>query len=168
MNIDVFVIGRRYDREQIADRLEMPGEHRKGGTWMTGYSRWDDSIYVFCNVGIPGRTGHEYANRWFGKDLVWYGKTGTTSDQPMIRDMLSGETKVHIFWRASNRAPFTYAGLGRAVAVREGPPSKSPGASKRRAPRSARSYSLRSGGGAHFRPPANNSWNYWRARPPSI
>lgn len=89
-----------------------------------GYSRWDDEVIVFCNVGIAGRTGHDYPNRWDGKDLVWFGKTGSALHQSLIQQMVDGAVTVHVFWRGRNRAPFTYAGRAAASDVQDTVPVK--------------------------------------------
>ncbi len=109
-----FQRGQLYTRADVAERIGLPQALRRGGNWDTGYSRWDSEYFIFCNVGIAGTTGHDYPNRWDGKDLVWSGKTGSRKDQPFLREMLSGASAVHLFWRGELRTPFTYA--GRAVA----------------------------------------------------
>ena len=114
-----FQVGRRYSREELADVIGLPADRRKGGPWATGYSRWGDEVFVFSNVGIAGRTGHDYPNRWDGKLLVWMGKTGSSAHQPLIQDMVTGRMPTHVFWRGRDRAPFTYAGIATAVSVRE-------------------------------------------------
>jgi hypothetical protein len=113
-----FVAGSTYTREQVAEIIGLPEDHRRGGPWATGYARWKSQIFIFCNVGVPGRTGHDYPNRWEDKSLVWYGKTQSKLGQPLIDTMVSGSEPVHIFWRAQDRAPFTYAGLAAALDVK--------------------------------------------------
>lgn len=114
----LFVVGNTYTRDQVADLIEMPLD-RRGGNWNTGYDRWNDNFYLFCNVGAAGRTGHDYPNHWDGKFLVWFGKTGSKLTQPQIQSMLSSENQVHVFWRAKDRSPFTYAGVGKVHDVQE-------------------------------------------------
>ena len=114
----LFVVGNTYTRDQVADLIQMPLD-RRGGNWNTGYDRWNDDFYLFCNVGAAGRTGHDYPNHWNGKFLIWYGKTGSKLTQPQIQSMLSGENQVHVFWRAKDRSPFTYAGEGKVHNVQE-------------------------------------------------
>lgn len=105
-----FVVGDRYTRDQVRAAVGLPP--MKGGDWATGYARYGDEVFVFCNIGIAGRTGHDYPNRWVDDALDWFGKTGSTPDQPMIFSMLSGTVTTHVFWRGRDRAPFTYAGVG--------------------------------------------------------
>lgn len=118
----LFAVGERYSRDQIADALEL-SDRQRGGNWLTGYSQYYDQFFIFANVGTAGRTGHNYANRWSGKHLIWYGKTRTTLFQPEMTKLLSGDLPVHIFWRAGDRSPFTYAGLGAPLEARDGPPA---------------------------------------------
>jgi hypothetical protein len=88
-----------------------------GGNWATGYAGHGDEVFVFCNIGVAGRTGHDYPNRWIDDALDWFGKTGSTPDQPMISAMVTGAVVTHVFWRGRDRAPFTYAGVGVAEGV---------------------------------------------------
>jgi hypothetical protein len=116
-----FLKGADYSRAQIADQIGLPAD-RQTGNWETGYSRWDGAIYLFCNVGIAGQTGHDYPNAWEGDELIWYGKTGSHRDQPLIKEMISGSVPVHVFWRSQQRSPFSYAGAARAVEVSDDSP----------------------------------------------
>lgn len=111
-----FNIGERYTREQIATLIAMPAA-RQGGNWMTGYDKWNDEYFVFCNVGVAGRSGHDYANRWDGKQLIWFGKGQSRIGQPVIQELTSGAVPVNVFWRGNGHAPFTYAGQARPVAI---------------------------------------------------
>ena len=118
-----FEIGVLYTREQAAELIRLT-EKQSRGACMTGYTRIGNEFYVFSNVGISGRTGHDYPNRWDGKDYIWFGKTRTAIGQREINDIISGDYPVHIFWRASDRSPFTYAGVGTAVEVSDESPVK--------------------------------------------
>lgn len=109
--------GQLYSRAQIADRIRLPAERLKGGPWETGYSSWNDEFFIFCNVGVAGTNGHDYPNRWDGKDLLWTGKTRSRMGTPFVNEMLSGARPVHLFWRGEERTPFTYAGLATAAEV---------------------------------------------------
>lgn len=112
-----FQTGETYTREGVQDLLDVPPK-RRGGNWNTGYTRYDGKVYVFCNIGIPGRTGHDYPNRWDGEELVWYGKNGSTAGQPLMKAMVLGSVPVHIFWRGQEYGPFKYAGVGRPRSIR--------------------------------------------------
>lgn len=117
--MSMFKVGECYTREAVAEEIGLPQDRRKGGAWATGYSRWGHEVFIFCNVGTAGRTGHDYPNRWGGKVLEWSGKTGSKLSQPLIKAMISGDVAVHLFWRGQDRSPFTYAGRALPIAVRD-------------------------------------------------
>lgn len=110
------VVGQTYKRSEIKAALGLDPQ-MKGGPWDTGYAERNGADFIFCNVGSPGRTGHDYDNFFDGGDLVWRGKTNSHKGQPTIRRMTAPDAEVHVFWRADERDPFTYAGLGKAVDV---------------------------------------------------
>ena len=111
-----FEFGSSYSREQVASRIGMPTE-RQGGAWMTDYDKWNGEFFVFCNVGVAGRSGHDYANRWNGKVLEWFAKTGTHLGQKIISELIDGSHPIHVFWRGKDRAAFTYAGRAEPLEV---------------------------------------------------
>jgi putative restriction endonuclease len=117
----MFEVGALYTRAQIQDALDVP-EDRRGGDWATGYTTYDGQVYVFCNVGSAGRTGHDYPNRWDGSQLIWSAKSRSNIHQPLIQRMITGDTQVNIFHRSSDRSPFAYAGVGRVVEISDTTP----------------------------------------------
>ncbi|MFN4297874.1 MAG: hypothetical protein ACK4FB_13665 [Brevundimonas sp.] len=117
----VFEVGATYTRDDVQTLLNVP-EAQRGGNWDTGYNRYDSQLFVFCNVGSAGRTGHDYQNEWVGDQLVWFAKTGTHIGQPLMRLMTLGEIPVHVFWRANSRHPFTYQGLAQSIEVKDASP----------------------------------------------
>lgn len=68
-----FQVGKQYTRRDICKIIGVP-EDTKGGNWDTGYNQYNEDWFIFCNIGIPGRTGHNYNNLLIGDNLVWYGK----------------------------------------------------------------------------------------------
>lgn len=116
-----FAQGQSYTRLDVQEKLGVP-EAQRGGSWDTGYTRYEGSVYVFCNVGAAGRTGHDYANRWEGGELVWFGKTNSRIHQPLMRQMIDRVLPTHVFWRAADREPFTYAGVGAPISARDTSP----------------------------------------------
>ncbi len=110
-----FIVGEHYTREQVGAIVGLSARDRSGGSWMTGYTDWNGATYVFTNVGVPGRTGHDYPNKWEGKNLIWYGKTRARRGQRQIDLMISNTRPVHVFWRAEDRQSFTYAGDATAL-----------------------------------------------------
>jgi 5-methylcytosine-specific restriction enzyme A len=113
-----FLIGESYTRKDIYEILRVPEELRRGD-WNTGYHLYEGSYFLFVNVGSPGRTGHDYTNRFEGDKLVWYGKTGAKLSHPSIQELLKPERDVYVFYREKPRAPFTYAGLGQPARVED-------------------------------------------------
>ena len=110
-----FSVGERYSRDQVRAALGLP--QMSGGDWATGYAQHQGEVFIFCNIGVAGRTGHDYPNRWVDDALDWFGKTGSKPGQPMIKAMVTGAVTTHVFWRGRDRAPFTYAGVGFADGV---------------------------------------------------
>ena len=110
----MYEIGGLYSRADIYKILSVP-KVGQGGDWLNGYHRHESDYYIFCNIGVAGRTGHDYENFWDGDRLVWYGKNGSHFGQPAIQNLLSGDYRVLVFYRTEDRAPFTYAGVGQPV-----------------------------------------------------
>lgn len=79
-----FIRSQQYTRRDVFRVLGLP-EETWGGNWFTGYNEHDEAIFIFTNVGIPGRTGHDYGNVWEGSKLHWFAKNGTRLEQPQIR-----------------------------------------------------------------------------------
>jgi 5-methylcytosine-specific restriction enzyme A len=107
-----FKVGAQYTRHEVFDVLGIPDPG--GGNWYTGYTAHGDDWFIFCGVGTPGRTGHDYHNYFRGDELVWYGKNGSRLNQPSIQGLLRPSANVYIFYRDDDRSPFTFAGLARA------------------------------------------------------
>lgn len=105
------IVGKQYSRDDVQRMLGVP-PNKQGGNWDTGYTEWDGQFFIFCNINVAGRTGHDYSNHWDGSELIWQAKNGTTVHQPQIRKLLSGSMPAHIFHRQRDRMPFTYAGVG--------------------------------------------------------
>ncbi len=97
----------------------MPG----GGNWFTGYDRQGGDLVIFMNIGVPGKTGHDFANHYDSdnKTIVWFGKPGAHSQQPIFQKLLNGELVPQFFARWDNKNPdFTYLGTGSIVHYEDG------------------------------------------------
>jgi 5-methylcytosine-specific restriction enzyme A len=116
-----FRVDRHYSRKDVYREIGLPID-TKGGNWDTGYNKFNNDYFIFSNVGIPGRTGHDYANRFTGNDFYWFAKNDTRIDQPQIRELLSPPGYVYIFYRTDNTGPFTFAGTGRPKSFQETTP----------------------------------------------
>jgi 5-methylcytosine-specific restriction enzyme A len=118
-----FQVGSKYTRRDIYQLIGIP-EDTHGGNWDTGYARHENNWFIFCNIGATGRTGHDYANRWVGDRLEWYGKNSSQVCHPSIQSILSEDNHTYIFWRENNKQPFTFAGVGSAEKVEDVIPVK--------------------------------------------
>ena len=113
----MFIVGNLYSKNDIYKILDVPKESQKG-SWDTGYRSYNGDIFIFTNVGIPGRTGHNYDNHWDGDLFFWQGKTTSHIRQPLIQKMIypTGEQKIYLFTRTEDKLPFTFEGT---VSVKE-------------------------------------------------
>lgn len=116
----MFKRGAQYSRDEIAS-LARPEEPPKGGNWTTGYARIGNELYVFMNMGVPGRTGHDFDNHYDEKSqtLIWFGKPGTHSTQPLFKKLMSEELKPLFFARWNQSAPFTFLGTGSVISFED-------------------------------------------------
>ena len=110
----MYTVGSTYTRNDIYVALSIPDDQR-GGDWLNGYHRHESDYYVFCNIGVAGRTGHDYDNHWEGERLVWHGKTKSHFDQSSIQNLISVDYRVLVFYRDRDRDPFTFAGFGTPI-----------------------------------------------------
>lgn len=115
-----FIKNRQYTRAEIRRILGVKGT--KGGKWDTGHVSHNGEHYVFCNIAISGRTGHNYDNRFDGDDLIWHPRNSATLAQPVFARLVSGDEPVQVFFRSADHDPFTYAGRGQPVLERNEPP----------------------------------------------
>lgn len=112
--ITPFVVGRTYTRNDIYELMVVPPE-RQRGDWLNGYHREGDDWFIFANVGVAGRTGHDYDNHWRDDGLFhWRGKTTSSLHQPSIQSMLKPKGRIFLFTRNEDRHPFTFDGSVKA------------------------------------------------------
>lgn len=116
-----FVVNQKYSKTDIYKLCRVPVEKQKGN-WNTGYTNYEGDWFIFCNVGVPGRTGHDYKNRFIGDELVWYGKTESHVGQASINSMLHPDGNIFVFYREEDRDPFTFAGKARARSHKQSVP----------------------------------------------
>ncbi|MDN4056013.1 hypothetical protein QPK32_23380 [Massilia sp. YIM B02763] len=116
MSIYEFQLNQQYRRSEIRAVLGLDPKS-KGGSIDTGYVQQNGADLVFCSVGGASRTGHNYGNYFEDGDLIWRGKTNSRIHHPTIKRMSDPGAEVHVFWRVGDRDPFTYAGMGKAVAI---------------------------------------------------
>ncbi|HEX8278112.1 MAG TPA: HNH endonuclease [Segetibacter sp.] len=107
----MFSIGEQYSKNKIYEILDVP-PHRRKGAWDTGYREYEGNIFIFSNIGIPGRTGHDYNNYWDGDSFVWQGKITSNINQPSIKKLLipPPDQSIFLFTRTNDKEPFTFEG----------------------------------------------------------
>ena len=107
----MFEIGLQYTKWDIYRILNVPTEKQRGA-WDKGYRKYEGNFFIFTNVGIPGRTGHDYNNFWDGELFVWEGATKSHKDQPQILSMANPKEgqKIFLFTRTQDKSPFTFEG----------------------------------------------------------
>ncbi len=128
-----FKRGFEYTRKSIGE-ICYPGRGRPaGGNWDTGYTSFENNLIIFMNIGVAGRTGHDFDNHFDEKNntIIWFGKPNAHSGQPTFRRLINGETTPHFFARWDSTKPeFIYLGIGSIVnytdrvKTREGPTIK--------------------------------------------
>ena len=113
MNLD-FKRGSKYTRKSIGE-ICFPGVGRPaGGNWDTGYVTVEDNLIIFMNIGVPGRTGHDFDNKFDEQTntITWYGKPNPHSGQPIFQNLLGANLTPHFFARWDQKPDFTYLGVG--------------------------------------------------------
>jgi 5-methylcytosine-specific restriction enzyme A len=105
----MFQVGERYTKKDLYKILRVPDDKRKGA-WDTGYRKWENNFYIFSNVGVSGRVGQNYNNRWDGDDFIWYAKSNAKPKSKQILELQSTQTPIFLFTRTDNRLPFIYHG----------------------------------------------------------
>ena len=116
-----FKKGSFYSRKDIGYICYPETGRPKGGDWDTGYTSpkgFKDNLLVFMNIGVPGKTGHNFDNKYFEEtNLVqWFGKPGSHSGTPTFKRLLSKELTPHFFarWDTKN-TKFLYLGIGSII-----------------------------------------------------
>ncbi|MNJ37273.1 HNH endonuclease [compost metagenome] len=111
-----FILGEVYSRSDVFKTLDLIPEPT-GGPWFTGYAEHQGNVFIFCNVGAPGRTGHDYGNYFDGDRLVWSGKGPSKLQHDSIQRLLKPLGLTYIFYRLGDREPFTFAGIAKPYQV---------------------------------------------------
>ena len=103
----MFKRGSQYTRDEIGN-LVRPENPPHGGDWTTGYARIDDKLFVFMNIGVAGRTGHDFENYYDEKTntLIWFSKPNKKSTNPLFQKLISGELKPYFFCKVESETSF--------------------------------------------------------------
>jgi len=107
-----FVVGNAYSKKDIYRICDVPLDKQRGN-WDTGSTKYNNDWFIFANVGTPGRTGHDYQNKFVGDDLHWYGRTNSQVGQPSIDSLLNPDGNIFIFYRENALDSFIFAGLAK-------------------------------------------------------
>ena len=111
-----FILGEEYSRSDLFKMLGLNPEPT-GGAWFTGYAEYEGNVFIFCNIGAPGRTGHNYGNHFEGDRLVWSAKGPSKLQHSSIQRLLKPLGRTYIFYRLGDREPFTFAGIAKPYKV---------------------------------------------------
>jgi 5-methylcytosine-specific restriction protein A len=121
----MFLTNKSYTKNEIYELLKVPLERRRGA-WDTGYREYQGNIYIFSNVGIPGRTGHDYNNFWDGDLFNWEAKRKSNLHQNLIQRMINPpeDQIIYLFTRTNDKDPFTFEGKVKVLEYFETAPVK--------------------------------------------
>lgn len=109
----MFTIHSIYTKRDIYDKLKVPAD-KQGGHWDTGYAKYEGSFYIFVNVGVAGRTGHDYENKWVENNkLHWVAKNNAKWHHALIQELIHPQANIHVFTRENDREAFKYAGIAK-------------------------------------------------------
>ena len=114
----MFKQGSQYSRADIWNIYRPDEELPAGGNWFTGYDTQGDDLVIFMNIGVAGRTGHDFDNHYDSETqtIRWFGKPDKHSKTKLFQELLSGKLTPRFFARwDSNNVDFTYLGIGKVV-----------------------------------------------------
>ena len=126
INSNPFREGETYTRKIIYSICNPGQKWDRGGPWATGYATSGNKLIIFMNIGISGRTGHDYNNSYNpdSRKIEWCGKTNSNLGQKTFSDLIAGLSVPHFFARWNNEPQFTYLGIGHVISYKENFPSQ--------------------------------------------
>ena len=78
----MFKRGSEYTRDEIA-KIVRPVNPPRGGDWTTGYARIENNLFGFMNIGVAGRTDHDFENYYDEKSNKLFGLANQTNTHQM-------------------------------------------------------------------------------------
>ncbi len=117
-----FSVGYLYKRADVQSIVGL--KPSRGGDWATGYTRHNDTWFLFPTIGDSGRTGHDYPNQWLDDKLEWFAKNQKSIETPSLKHMTSDDSEVLLFTRSDSRDPFVYEGRVKAVKMIDEPTAR--------------------------------------------
>ena len=98
--------GAYYTRKEVWDKLKPGVPFPGGGNWTTGYAKEGNQLFIFANIGVAGRTGHDFPNKYDSDSgtIEWFGKPNAHSAQPTFRELFLGQLVPQFFvrWDSKN------------------------------------------------------------------
>ena len=122
-----FKKGSEYSRHDIHN-LYFGCPYPPGGRWTSGFvnPKGTNDLIIFMNIDVPGKTGHNYPNKYDPKEkkIIWYGDTESHSEQPTFKKVLNYEFTSHFFarWDKKNKY-FLYLGVGKNFSFKDKQPT---------------------------------------------
>jgi len=107
-----------YRRQEIWNHVTGGNKKMTRNFQQSGYERIGEDLFAFINIGSKGKAGKIFPNKYDEKteSLFWYGKQKTHSDQPLMRDIISGFLTVYCFARWDDTKPeWKYLGIGKVI-----------------------------------------------------
>ena len=98
----MFSENQKYSRKTVAEKFENKiFENNRLGKWDTTLVSHDDNLVIFMNINVPGKSGHFFYNNYIAstKEVTWYGRPGTHSDQPLMQRLIQNQISPFIFAR---------------------------------------------------------------------
>lgn len=113
-------IGNSYSRAEVFGRLT--GNPYIKGNRSIGVVREGQFLLAFANIGVPGRTGHDFPNTYDPDDkkMRWYGQPHAHSGQELMAAIISGTLRLLVFTRTENKADWTFRGQAQVDGYRDG------------------------------------------------
>ena len=123
IDVTMFNINQKYSRKTVAEKFEDKiFESSRLGKWDTTLVSHDDNLVIFMNINVPGKSGHFFYNNYnrSTKEVNWYGRPGTHSDQPLMQRLIKNQSLPFIFARWNNSDDFTFIGRGNYISHENG------------------------------------------------
>ncbi|HHK5559597.1 restriction endonuclease [Bacillus cereus] len=117
-----FIVGNHYTRKDVYHIIGVPKANQEG-IWNTGYTVYNNEVFIFVNLSTAGTTGHNYPNQFIGKDLNWFSKNNHSLRTKSLQYMLNTEERIYIFTRENVKNPFTFQGLGKVKSAKDTQPA---------------------------------------------
>lgn len=109
----IFKFNQVYSRKEIKQMMGLSKKIIDGNFnyYSFGMPKFIDTFYIFANIGISGKTGHDYDDRFINENqFYWTGPNDSHINQKRIKELLSINFKKLLFVRYNKHDDFTFAG----------------------------------------------------------